>query len=491
MPIIPPLRIPAALAGLAVGAISMTTAPADAAVRFVQAGLATGANDGSSWENAHRGAGGLAAALAASVSGDEIWVAKGTYLPTTGTSRTVSFTLKSGVGIYGGFAGGETKRGARDPVANTTTLSGDLLGNDSGTANLADNSHHVVVGSGAASTAVLDGFTIRAGNANGASASNLDKGGGLIVLNSGNPTIRRCVLTANRCTFGGGAVYIFAAGANFADCRFVSNVGGSFGGAFDMNNVVAGFDRCWFEGNTAARAGACESFGGSQTRYTNCVFTANTATGTNGGGALWIGTSSAVTARNSTFVGNGATQLAGGVRNTGGASTFSNCILWANSGPGGTTSANQVSNGGGTTSVSYSTVQGGYTGSGNLATNPGFVDQAGRDFRLGAGSPAIDSGANATVTPGTTTDFDGAPRFVDDPTIVDTGVGTAPIVDRGAFERQADPCPSDLDGNGVVNAADLSLLLGSWGTGGTGDLDGNGTVNAADLALLLGAWGGC
>ncbi|MFM1823087.1 MAG: hypothetical protein RI967_1353 [Planctomycetota bacterium] len=466
-------------------------ADADAAIRFVNAGLTTGANDGSSWENAYRGVGGLATALAASVSGDEIWVVKGTYRPTTGTSRTVAFTLKSGVGIYGGFAGSERKREQRDPDANLTTLSGDLLGNDSGTANLTDNSYHVVVGSGASATAILDGFTIRAGNANGATASNLDKGGGLIILNSGSPTIRRCTFTANRCTFGGGAVYIFTAGASFADCRFLSNVGGSFGGAFDMNNVVAGFDRCWFEGNTAARAGACESFGGSQTRYTNCVFTANTATGTNGGGALWIGTSSAVTARNSTFVGNSATQLAGGVRNTGGSSTFSNCILWANTGPGGTTSANQISNGGGTTSVSYSTVQGGYTGSGNLSTDPKFADQAGRDFHLDAGSPAIDSGANATVTTGTTTDFDGAPRFVDDPTVADTGAGTAPIVDRGAFERQASACPSDLDGNGVVNAADLSLLLGSWGTAGVGDLDGNGTVNAADLALLLGAWGGC
>ena len=262
---------------------------AGAAVRFVNAGLATGANDGSSCENAYRGVCGLATALAASVSGDEIWVVKGTYRPTTGTSRTVAFTLKSGVGIYGGFAGSERNREQRDPTANPTTLSGDLLGNDSGTANLTDNSYHVVVRSGAAATAILDGFTIRAGNANGATASNLDKGGGLIILNSGNPTIRNCTFTANRCTFGGGAVYIFTAGASFADCRFVSNVGGSFGGAFDMNNVVAGFDHCRFEGNTAARAGACESFGGSQTRYTNCVFTANTATGTNGGGALWIG----------------------------------------------------------------------------------------------------------------------------------------------------------------------------------------------------------
>ncbi|MFM7260283.1 MAG: hypothetical protein ACKO3W_06725 [bacterium] len=52
-------------------------------------------------------------------------------------------------------------------------------------------------------------------------------------------------------------------------------------------------------------------------------------------------------------------------------------------------------------------------------------------------------------------------------------------------------CPSDIDGNGSVDAADLSSLLGNWGGAGTGDIDGNGTVDAADLSTLLGAWGPC
>ena len=52
-------------------------------------------------------------------------------------------------------------------------------------------------------------------------------------------------------------------------------------------------------------------------------------------------------------------------------------------------------------------------------------------------------------------------------------------------------CPSDLDGDGFVSAADLSALLGNWGNSGTGDIDGDGFVNAADLSLLLSAWGPC
>ncbi|MFO0873233.1 MAG: hypothetical protein U0575_04595 [Phycisphaerales bacterium] len=55
----------------------------------------------------------------------------------------------------------------------------------------------------------------------------------------------------------------------------------------------------------------------------------------------------------------------------------------------------------------------------------------------------------------------------------------------------APPCPADLDGNGAVDGADLGLLLGQWGVGGSGDLDGNGIVDGADLGLLLGAWGPC
>ena len=53
-------------------------------------------------------------------------------------------------------------------------------------------------------------------------------------------------------------------------------------------------------------------------------------------------------------------------------------------------------------------------------------------------------------------------------------------------------CRADLDADGFVGAADLSMLLGAWGTaGGAADLDGDGTVGAADLAALLGTWGAC
>ena len=53
------------------------------------------------------------------------------------------------------------------------------------------------------------------------------------------------------------------------------------------------------------------------------------------------------------------------------------------------------------------------------------------------------------------------------------------------------PCLGDLDGNGVVNGADLGTLLAGWGNPGNSDLDGNGDTNGADLGTLLAAWGVC
>ena len=54
-------------------------------------------------------------------------------------------------------------------------------------------------------------------------------------------------------------------------------------------------------------------------------------------------------------------------------------------------------------------------------------------------------------------------------------------------------CPTDFNGDGIVDAADLAQLLGSWGTCGgcEADFNGDGMVDAADLAQLLGGWGPC
>ncbi|MFM7133355.1 MAG: hypothetical protein ACKO0W_03460, partial [Planctomycetota bacterium] len=70
-----------------------------------------------------------------------------------------------------------------------------------------------------------------------------------------------------------------------------------------------------------------------------------------------------------------------------------------------------------------------------------------------------------------------------------TDIFAARIDTDGVLGPPANGVPGDLNGDGVVNAADLSILLGAWGTSGPGDLDGDGVVSASDLAILLASWG--
>ena len=98
----------------------------------------------SSWPNAYTNP---QSALAVAVSGDEIWVAAGTYKPST-NDRTVSFVIHEKIKVRGGFLGvpAETQASQRDPIAHVTILSGDLNGDDNSITfqNYGENSYHVV-----------------------------------------------------------------------------------------------------------------------------------------------------------------------------------------------------------------------------------------------------------------------------------------------------------------------------------------------------------
>jgi hypothetical protein len=162
-----------------------------------------------------------------------------------------------------------------------------------------------------------------------------------------------------------------------------------------------------------------------------------------------------------TIAGNVAlNQAVGGLRNQGATVVVANCILWDNEGPGGAQAAgNQIAG----ASPTYSIVEGGLAGTGNLALDPQFADAPGGDYTLGAASPAIDAGNNAAVLAGVTLDLAGAPRFVDDPAVADTGAGTAPLVDLGALERAPAAASSFCD------ASDGSLVACPCANPGAGD----------------------
>ena len=369
---------------------------------------ATGANDGSSWENAWIS---LQPALAAALSGDEIWVASGIYRPTDTTNRGVSFALKNGVGVYGGFLGTETSRSQRDPAINITTLSGDI-----GTpGSSADNSYHVVTAdSSVTPTGILDGFTITGGNANGTSPD--DRGGGMWV-NGGKPTISGCIFTGNSAQEKGGGLRVTIGMPVVDRCRFVSNsaaaggggIGAGSGSAFTVKNS-------FFQGNSTVATG------GAGLETVDGVAVVNSVFLQNGGNGLLFITGGLVS--DCTFTANTSYGVAFDQDGT-----VVNSILWADA-------IDEVFIGFGTISVTYSDVGGsGFPGPGNISANPLFLNVAAGDLRLGSGSPAVDAGSNASVPAGITTDIGGLPRFVDDPDVPDTGSGTPPIVDMGAYER--------------------------------------------------------
>ena len=257
---------------------------------------ATGANDGVSWMNAYTD---LQSALA-NASCSEIWVAAGTYKPTTGTNRTVSFVLRNGLGIYGGFAGIETKRGDRNPAVNVTILSGDLNGDDVGFTYNSENTYHVVMVTAGGTATILDGFTIRGGNATAYLDPTHAYGGG-IFLSGSSPTLANNTITGNVSNYGGGMYIGNGSNPTLMNVTFSGNLaGGGFGGGVFNNN-------------------------GSNPTFTNVTFSGNSA-GSFGGG-MYNTNNSNPTLVNVTLTGNSAV---GGGGIDGGIPTVRNSILWGN-----------------------------------------------------------------------------------------------------------------------------------------------------------------
>jgi len=129
-----------------------------------------------------------------------------------------------------------------------------------------------------------------------------------------------------------------------------------------------------------------------------------------------------------------------------------------------------------------------YAGSAdNIDADPLFVDPNAGDYRVAPDSPCIDAGDSDAVPLAIDTDLDGLLRFADRLATPDTGHGTPPIVDMGAYEYQ---CMGDLDGDGEINLPDLALLLAHYATTAdatyaNGDLDFDGDVDLSDLSALL------
>jgi len=242
---------------------------------------------------------------------------------------------------------------------------------------------------------------------------------------------------------------------------------------------------------------------GSSSQISNSTIDGNTAS-ISGGGIYTASSSLAVT--NSTISGNRASSGAG-LYSSSSTPTLANCILWGNVG-------SAITNSSIAPVLTYSDVQGGYTGTGNINLDPKFVRNASPgadgmwgtadddygDLRLQAGSPCIDAGSNAAaLAAGIFMDLDGHGRFFNDPATPDCRwapgtCGTTPIVDIGAYEFIA----GDYDRDGDLDADDLAVFLACMsgpsvvytGDCRKADLDGDGDVDMVDFGIFQRCYSG-
>ncbi|WP_082430139.1 choice-of-anchor Q domain-containing protein [Gabonia massiliensis] len=398
---------------------------------------ATGTNDGSSWSNA---ATSLAEAIKYANTNDavtKILVAEGVYMPAykvvegegtdqkgkATTDRDKAFLItRSNLLIEGGYpTGGSDKANFKD---NPVILSGDLDGD--GVLSNGDVYHVVVVCNSFGKDLTIKGFIIQGGNANAS-------GDGSIYV----------VTQKNLSRKHGGGMFVQRGGANLEDIVFKNNNAASFGGGavcteassnMVLNNVA-------FEDNKASQGGALSAASSSTISGTNMLFVNNSAQKGGAVAAIYSGT---MTVTNATMFGNSASSKAGAAYYNGKKLTLQNSIVW-NCGEG----AVDVEKESQSITRTNCLIEGEVG-----AQDPMFVDVENGDFRLQAGSPAINMGDNALI-PDVSVDLDGLPR-------------SSGPVDMGVYEylfggAELTPVTVDYDGkeyslqlNGMPeNAADL------------------------------------
>lgn len=285
---------------------------------------------------------------------------------------------------------------------------------------------------------VLAGLTITNGFA---------KRGGAIYCFSSSPTITDCMLVKNggyagggicceaanpiliNCTFsnnwvsryGGGMYNIRGNSPTLNSCTFLGNRAGH-GGGIASDDSSPTLVNCKFVGNMAERGGGGVSNQGGILSLANCTFSTNSAKRDGGGGMATYGSEAKLT--NCTFSGNwgqgGSAVVCDSYQQKHPSNLqITNCILWED--------GDEIwNNDSSAIAITYSNVQGGWLGEGNIDVDPCFPFE--RAYHLMSNSPCIDAGTNTPVAGLPTTDIDGNPRTLDG-----DGDETA-VTDIGAYE---------------------------------------------------------
>ena len=478
-----------------------------ATTRYVKPGGA-GTAPYTSWGTASND---LQAVINQAVAGDEIWIAAGTYKPNrradaltvvTATDRNDAFVLKSGVKIYGGFAGTETLLSQRNSSSNVVTLSGDI-----GTAIITtDNCYHVVISAGIVSTAtLLDGVTVSGGNANAtglipnitvnSTSINPRFGGGLFKVNSNtaisscrfsrnnailsgagiyetlssvSSVYKNCNIVQNTSTGDGGGLYILSSGCLYQNCSFTSNAADNGAGIYLSGSGSPAFTGCTVSSNDATvEGGALYITGTGSPSFEDCIMNSNTATG-NGGG-ISNATTGTLTLTAMKISGNTSGSAGGAVYNNNSPAELTNCLLSGNLAAAGGGIWNSFSNAviiNSTIAGNRASSQGG--GIGNGTSNPTMQNC------IVYGNTAVPTSTNAF--------YNSASTPVVEYSLIDVAVtGTGNITGDPLFVSQASAAAAPTI-TGDYRAQKCSPVLNAGlnadiPTGITTDLNGNARIN--------------
>ncbi|ADB36391.1 DUF11 domain-containing protein [Spirosoma linguale] len=427
-----------------------------------------GNQSGSSWTNALPGNSQLRSKLLSASAGTQLWLSGGQY--SLGSSRTETFAIPSGVQVYGGFIGNETALSDRLLSSPSSTT---LTGETGDPTSITDNNYHVITFTNASSDTRLDGVVITGGNSN-AGTSPHDSGGGIYNNGSGTgnksrPILKNCLITANTAVNGGGLYNDAHDGGESSstciNCIFQENSASFSGGGvynygyrglcspiltgcvFRRNRAVLGggflsnatfnaginnpvLTNCVFEENTAS-SGAGLVFASGFYAFlnptlTNCLIDHNQASGSGGGMQVsaTIGCSANPTLTNCVLADNSAGTAGSGIYSACYSDSYitirlTNSLVWTND-VAHDTGSNRIAP---TYAITYSNVQGGFSGTGNTNVDPLFVDPASYNYRVRPNSPAINTGDPASTTSTVSaTDLANEPRIVNG------------RIDRGAYE---------------------------------------------------------
>ncbi|KQS32899.1 choice-of-anchor Q domain-containing protein [Dyadobacter sp. Leaf189] len=394
---------------------------------------AGGDNSGTSWENPFWD---LAQALkyAHDNSGvEQIWVANGTYYPDYDSNYEFqydedavnrTFLLPPDIKIYGGFRGNEQSPAERELNIAEGNQVADFESDEEIVTVLdgRNTSYHVVTYAGEAGDAILDGFIIRGGNANGESSASINGrsiprnvGGGIVAIYS-SPSLRNLLITGNYATDGSG---IYASGSSLALTNAIVSANPVNGqGAVYLLNSSAIFTNTTISA-IAGQTSAAVVLEGAAPKIRNTIISASLSTS---GVAVEVG--------------------------EGTVPYFSNSIV-----PG--------SGGSGSWNAAYGKDQGG-----NLDVDPGFFDESKGVLGLRPGSPAVNKGNNLFLQSGQipnlstiTTDPRGTPRI------------TKSTVDIGALESVYETLSTTL----IPNENGILFVK----KGGSGSKNGSDWNNAA------------